>query len=977
MVYGGFALDLYSLGPIVGKVFAGKIIAKGFDKLSSSDLDNINIKFGQAIHKVSETMQDKYPTVLGGSIEDFFKDEDILDELIKLLFKQSKINVEVFKNKFDLKTLPNGFLEEFILELKTELLKDQIFDEILSNNQLYISILGIDENVQKIANSSELSKDDIRIIKKLLVEKFEDRFNLNEFFVNYTKNALNNLIQINFFGLGIAAHITKSRKDLFNIYVKSFFKKRNRESKEIKLITENNGELILDLNEVRISLNELLEEKKHIVILGDPGAGKSLLVKFLICSILSKRSEEFINQEFLDYLPLRIELRKFLVQKRSISCNFTKYLKSVLETEYGITEITETKLIDILKIKKSIVFFDGLDEIFDINDKNEIKNDIENFVQIYKNCKAVVTSRFIGYQDAKLNEGVFEEYEIVAFDDDQIEDYVNKWYELEEFNEEIRKGEVETFLKISNGIEDELLTNPLLLSLIVILYRYNRELPGSKLEIYRSCTKTLVEKWEANKQLVININEKMNNAKENIFSNLAYWQYVKLSNKRKININYFQVSTEIASILKRLKLTDNDDEADKWAEDFLDYAQKRSLYFDNNFTHKTFLEYYTAYYIYKYYFHKGEIKKTISIINKYIENPFWEIVLELLMNIIDEHQGDNDVIDKILNQLMLKKKNSTLFILRILPSLNNVSEGLVKDILTNILEEIIKDANNRREIFSRLKRLINSGKCREPFQFAFDEVYGRLFQDQEKINYFAFYYEINSSSLNVYNLRFTNATPKLINKHIQDQQYFQKLSPYLLLIHSVSNETDFVQDTVKFIQNFGIDEFYYLGFRSIYTMRPISKYVSYFLSILFLPEYITSLSENLDTLKNYGITSRGLSVYIFRNVRHFSYFTYKESIYHAIDLFAHIEDKDILLLLIFWLNSIHIDKSDAEEKQELTEYAKSVLFNSPYLDLILSTFEQEETKKSACSSLGFSYDEIRKEAIAFRKMNKKYKDEAS
>jgi len=45
----------------------------------------------------------------------------------------------------------------------------------------------------------------------------------------------------------------------------------------------------------------------------------------------------------------------------------------------------------------------------------------------------------------------------------------------------------------------------------------------------------------------------MNNSKENIFSNLAYWQYVLLSNKRKIDINSFQVSTEIANILKKLK----------------------------------------------------------------------------------------------------------------------------------------------------------------------------------------------------------------------------------------------------------------------------------------------------------------------------------------------------------------------------------------------------------------------------------------
>jgi len=351
------------------------------------------------------------------------------------------------------------------------------------------------------------------------------------------------------------------------------------------------------------------------------------------------------------------------------------------------------------------------------------------------------------------------------------------------------------------------------------------------------------------------------------------------------------------------------------------------------------------------------------------------------MNMMDEYQGDNDVIDKILNKIMLTKKNSTLFILRILPSLKHVSINLVKDIIVKEIEAIIKDPNKNREIFNRLKRLLYSGKFSESFQMGFDEVYYRLNEDQERINYFSFCYEINSSVINTLNYRarsFRNVIPKLMNKYIQEQQCYHKLSPFLSIMHSASSETDFIQDAIEFIHDFGIEGFWYRTFAPVYSVRPITTYCSFFTSVLFLPQYITSLPRNLDVLRDYGITPRALIVYISRNRKRYRSFSQKESIYAAIDLFARTEDKDILLILFFWLNSFAIKfEDDGEQQLAITEYARAVLSESPYLDLILSTFGQAEVRELACSTFGSSYKEIRKELANFRKRVKEYKDEAS
>ncbi|WP_206666459.1 hypothetical protein, partial [Peribacillus simplex] len=60
------------------------------------------------------------------------------------------------------------------------------------------------------------------------------------------------------------------------------------------------------------------------------------------------------------------------------------------------------------------------------------------------------------------------------------------------------------------------------------------------------------------------------------------------------------------------------------------------IYFDNNFTHKTFHEYYTALYIFQNSDAKGNKDLRDEIINKYITNSYWFIVLELLISMIDE-----------------------------------------------------------------------------------------------------------------------------------------------------------------------------------------------------------------------------------------------------------------------------------------------------------------------------------------------------
>lgn len=234
----------------------------------------------------------------------------------------------------------------------------------------------------------------------------------------------------------------------------------------------------------KLQVEELLKSKKNVVVLGKPGAGKSSLVKHLMIHILSKQSED---------IPIRVELHKYNHEKKQGSIGFIEYIYNQLRSEHQINKLIREDIVNFLTNHQVIIFFDGMDEILDVQERISVRNDIENIVNQYKSLKCIVTSRFESYDEVFFNEQQFDLFEVNDFDDEQIKEFVHKWYEIEESNTILRLREVNSCLKELQVIEDELKRNPLLLTLIVILYRNELELPTSKLDVYESCTLTLVD----------------------------------------------------------------------------------------------------------------------------------------------------------------------------------------------------------------------------------------------------------------------------------------------------------------------------------------------------------------------------------------------------------------------------------------------------------------------------------------------------
>ncbi|MGP4072889.1 NACHT domain-containing protein [Piscibacillus sp. B03] len=810
--------------------FAGKQL---FEKIiGGQNKTHIDKKFEEAIDTAADRVQKKYPDAFGGSIDILFSEPSIFEELTRVLFRTTKVNIDKIKEEFDLSTLPDNIIEEFIYELKTELSTYHEFERIFSDTEMHDKIYEIGINLNDALTKSNLNYED--------------------FLEEYKNTLLPSFKKINYFGLGLSPSVKRGEKSLDDIYVIPRFKSIN-DSVEKDLKSENEIKKFLNFeqnDEENAKIKDLfVDSNKHVVVLGNPGAGKSILGKYLTCSII-RDDFTYISENLKGCIPFRIELRKYLPYKKKNDANLLEYIVHVVKTDFLISYFNINNLIDILNSKNCLIIFDGLDEIFDIQDKVEVKGDIENFLSKYTNCKGLVTSRYIGYDEAKLDPKLFMEFEILNFNETQIEEYVNKWYECEVNIDEEIKREIDYLLNNIRDIDKELIENPLLLSLIVILYRNNGKLPNSKLEIYRSCTKTLVDKWDETKNL--NIDIKVNNKKMSIFSFLAKWQYEHLSNKSKDKneITNSLVLGEISRIIHmQLNLTDDHSEAIKWAEEFLEFAKNRSLYFDNDFTHKTFMEYFTAYNIFQNTDVKHKPQKRNTIIKKYINNAYWFIVLELLINMIDENQADNEIIDDLIIEQTNYQDESYVFFLEIINTLKNVSDKVVRklfrDSIRIAIEKCNLNSNNNhlsKDIANRVTNLLSNDKFRHIIQKEYDDLYG-YFEDNNDliIKYYIFAYDVNL-------LQRENES---LNIKFDDKLSSLKHGSINLFRRTISNIN--VQDIIEFKNHFGKQELYnkvIIPYREYSYFAPLLD--SYLNNLLNISDQNKLMSE-FDTLERNGI----------------------------------------------------------------------------------------------------------------------------
>ncbi|MFZ1396117.1 MAG: NACHT domain-containing protein, partial [Candidatus Promineifilaceae bacterium] len=213
----------------------------------------------------------------------------------------------------------------------------------------------------------------------------------------------------------------------------------------------------------RLSALEQLNRHKHLVLLGDPGSGKSTFVNFVALCFAGALLGE--KQSYLDMLtaplPLEDEERRRLEREKeepkpqpwahgallpvnivlrdlaarglpaagqvATTAHLWDFLKAELEAaslgEYA--PLLKKELME----QGGIFLFDGLDEVPTADQHRlHIKQMVEDVARTYPNCHILVTSRTYAYQKQDWRLPAFTETVLAPFSKGQVEWFVDRWY---------------------------------------------------------------------------------------------------------------------------------------------------------------------------------------------------------------------------------------------------------------------------------------------------------------------------------------------------------------------------------------------------------------------------------------------------------------------------------------------------------------------------------------------------------------------
>jgi HEAT repeat protein/energy-coupling factor transporter ATP-binding protein EcfA2 len=237
------------------------------------------------------------------------------------------------------------------------------------------------------------------------------------------------------------------------------------------------------------------------VLLGDPGAGKSTLARYLALA-LAERSTSTALAALDGWRPVLIELRDY-----ALNCGeyetFGAYLDYRKRTDgLGIDQATlESHLSG---DGRALVVFDGLDEVFDPRLRETVSRRIAGFAAQYPAIRVVVTSRVVGYRQRVFRDAGFVQYTVQDLDRTKIDAFLRGWYELALHDRpaavEMRRERLTRAINDSAPIR-ELAGNPLLLTILAIIGKH-QELPRERWKVYDHAAGVLVQHWDVNKHLV-------------------------------------------------------------------------------------------------------------------------------------------------------------------------------------------------------------------------------------------------------------------------------------------------------------------------------------------------------------------------------------------------------------------------------------------------------------------------------------------
>ena len=412
--------------------------------------------------------------------------------------------------------------------------------------------------------------------------------------------------------------------------------------------------------EQKLSVAEFRSIIFRTVLLGNPGGGKSTFTSKLAYDLSTEYPKRFLGGRLVT--PIHVVLRDYGALKKKNPCSILEYITLTAESIYQLPSPPSGAFEYLMLNGHVMVIFDGLDELLDTSYRQEISSDIEVFCNLFPSVPALVTSRKVGYEQAPLDPKIFEAYILSSFDDDAVRSYTEKWFGLDtDLPPDQRSRSTKIFLEESSSVPD-LRSNPLLLALMCNIYRGDGYIPKNRPDVYEKCATMLFERWDKGRGIhyVLPFEAHMRPA----MMYIAHWLYS--DETRQSGITEAALLTPTSQYLHKHRF-ENWDEAEYAARALIEFCRGRAWVFTDTgttkegerlyqFTHRTFLEYFTAAHLVR----TCRIpERLVDILLPKIKQKEWDMVAQLAVQIQSKQlEGAGD---EILTDLLVRATQDSHF----------------------------------------------------------------------------------------------------------------------------------------------------------------------------------------------------------------------------------------------------------------------------------------------------------------------------
>ncbi len=482
-----------------------------------------------------------------------------------------------------------------------------------------------------------------------------------------------------------------------------------------------------DADTPRTNPLEFLRPGAKHVILGDPGSGKSTLLRFLALVGISEPLQRRSGAKADGRLAVLVTLRRYadeLKERRNLS--LIDYIIEMTQADFTLKAASLEFFEYALETGRTLLLFDGLDELPNPQFKQLVSSRIRSLVTTYPGNTILISSRLAGYESPfRFDEKQFQHFKLARLRLPEIEQFIDDWYAVRIQHKPTQRSNVEDLVRIvrddSYTAIRELAENPLLLTIVALVHRIEAVLPDERVVLYQKCTETLLSTWHKWKyrdesERLKGKDERRNRRR---IEAIAHWMQCRSSNVHKGQravASHEDLRHFLTDHIETVERTRNPHlDAIDMAENFLEFVKKRAGLLieigdrQYGFIHLTFQEYLAAEHIITCG-EKDGIAATWKSIKAHCDDPTWFEVIRLLVANLKSEKSQEALVQMVSDSEPGERRKSARYLLLGGLLLDGIESAEARQ--TKIIQGLLrssaeaKDAEDLRPFVSTLREVL-------------------------------------------------------------------------------------------------------------------------------------------------------------------------------------------------------------------------------------------------------------------------------